>query len=291
MCQGHDHKHEEEIDLVDLLGVIIKRRKFIVWFIVGFTVLTSTIFFLREYRKTTAFLKNSSTISDVFTTKNDTLLASYIFLNKSDKREGYKAFVNLLLFPAAVDAPAFEIQRGNGLAVSYLFTSSDEAKQFSEKFNELVDQLLKLKAYESSMSEDVRAGCVQIYKHRAADSTKAPTAFFSNPKDASNCSIYSYYFGVIQDKLKYVTGSDIVSDYYFSFISSAVKDASLSKVKHIDRENLSTLVSKNTADLNVKKAIKYPVILFIVSVMVAFVMAFVFEFWAKNKKRISGYWR
>jgi hypothetical protein len=291
MCgHDHDHKHEEEIDIVDLLGVIIKRRKFIIWFVVCFTIFASLLVFFRGYKKSIVSLRSGFTASDILTTQNDTILASYIFLNKSDKQEGYQAFVNSLLFPAVVDAPTFEIQRGENFDVNYLFVSPDEAKRFLDRYNEFIDELVKLKTFQNGMSEDVNASCIQLYRGKTVDTGKGMSAFFSNSKDASNCNAYNYYYALIQGKLKYVTGRN-VDDYYFPFVSSAVKDAKVSKLKPANDKEAKDVKIKVKRNFNVKKVAKYSILLFIFSIMVALVMAFVIEFWANNKKRISGYWR
>jgi len=289
MCQGHDHNHEEEIDLVDILGVIIKRRKFIVWFIVCFTILTSILVFLMEYKKSAISLKSNFTARETLTTQNDLVLASYIFLNKSDKQERYHAFLSSLLFPAVVDAPTFEVQKGESLNVDYLFVSSAEAKRFSDRYNEFVDQLVKLKTAQNSMSEGVRASCSQ-FKSTTIDSTNGAKNFFSNSNDAANCNLYYAYFGLIHGRLKYVMGSDI-EGYYFPFICDAIKDAKISKLKPADAEEVNDIKIKAKRNFNMKKVIKHSALFFVFSIVAAFIMAFAFEFWTKNKDRFSGYLR
>jgi len=289
MCQGHDHNHEEEIDLVDLLGVIIKRRRLIVWFIICFTVFTSALIFLKEYKSSAVSLKRSFAASNTLTTQNDTVLASYIFLSKSDKQDGYKTFVSSLLFPAIVDAPTFEIQRSTGLSVNYLFISAGETKRFLDKYNGFVDELLKLNLYKNNMSEEVSASCAQ-FKSTTTDSLNLVKTLFSNSKNIVNCNLYYAYFGLIQGKLKYATGSN-VDDYYYPFISSSVKDAKTSKLKPVADKEFAEIKTEAKRNFNTKKVIKYSAVSFILSVIFSLVIAFVFEFWTNNRKRISGYWR
>jgi len=50
-----------------------------------------------------------------------------------------------LLFPAIIDAPFFEVQRGEMFSVNYLFLSPEDAKKFSVKYDGFVNELLKLK--------------------------------------------------------------------------------------------------------------------------------------------------
>jgi len=196
------------------------------------------------------------------------------------------------LFPTVVDAPTFEIQRVGKLGVNYLFLSSDDAQRFLDKYNGFVDELLKLKAYGNSMSEEVNATCLLLYKGKspAPVTVKGANPFFSTSKDVNNCNAYIYYYSRILGRLKYVTNGSL-DEYYFAFASDAVKDAKASKLKPIDDKEASDIKTKAKKSLNLRKVIKYSIFLFGFSIMVAFILAFVFEFWTKNKDRISGYWR
>lgn len=291
MCgHDHDHKHEQEVDIVDLLGVVIKRRKFIIWFIVCFTVVASMMVLVTEYKRSAVSLKGNFNASDTLTTKNDSILAIYMLLDKSYKEGVYKAFLSSLLFPAVLDAPTFAVSITSGTNVNYFFLSPDEAKRFSDRYNEFVDVLLKLKSYENSMSDEVRANCAHLYRSRTAEFAKASDVFFNNPKDASNCNLYNYYYGTIQSKIRYAINNN-VEDYYFYFVTGMVKDAETSKLKPISAKDVANVKVKAQKDFKVKKVIKYSVLLFVFSILTAFIMAFVIEFWIKNKKRVLGYWR
>jgi len=282
---------EEEIDLVDLLGVIIKRRCFIVWFIIGFTLVTSSLVLFREHKRSAISSVSKFTASDVLTVKDDTILASYIFLNKSDKQEEYKTFLKTLLFPTVIDVPVFEVQRGDKFAVNYLFLSPEDAKNFSSKYNGFIDELLKLKEYRGNMSELATASCDQFYNSRPVGFLKETEAFFDSARDIKNCNGYNYYASLIQAQVRYTTGA-VPDSYYFSFIIDTVKDAEHAKLKSVNNDSESADIGKKAkSTINVKRVIKYSVLLFIFSGMLAFTLAFVLEFWGKNKKRLSTYWR
>ena len=290
MCQDHDHVHEEEIDLIDLLGVIIKRRKFIVWFVVCFTVLTSLLVFFKEYRHSALVSKTKFTASDIMITDNDAVMATYRFLNKADKQDGYKDFVNMLLFPTATDTPAFEIQKGEGSSFGYLFLSSKDAQRFAVKYNSFVDSLVKIKEYGKKMSEGTFASCKQIYGNKLTGSARDLSMMIGSEADVRNCNIFNYYYGLVQGQTRYVTGNSL-EDYFYPFIIDIIKEPSLSKLKLADPKDIKGIESKAKSSFNSKKVIKYTAILFIVSVLLAFALAYVLEFWSKNKVRLSGYWR
>jgi len=288
MCQEHDHHHEDEIDIVDLLGVVIKRRKFITWFVVCFTVLTFMVVLLKEYRNSAVYLEHGLAAGSILTTQNDAVLASYIFLNRSYKQDGYKSFLQSLLFPEVADAPSFETQRLKGLGANYLFLSTEGAKIFLDKYNAFIDEVINLDSYHKSMSEDIRANCTR-FKNTPINSASELKLFLSNSKDATNCNLFYSYFELIQSRLKYTSNS--VDDYYFPFIYATIKDSKVSKLRTVDPSSSTDIKVKMSQIFNFKKVIKYSIMLFILSIIIALASAFVFEFWNKNKTRISGYWR
>lgn len=282
--------NEEEIDLVDLIGVVLKRRKFIILFILIFTVLGSLLVAGREFKRATSIQQMSFKATDIFGAKKDTALATYVFMKKDTDMDKYKEFLGGLLFPGFINVPSFQIEKQENGFVNYLFEDKTSAQDFYSRYNSFVDSVTRMSVYARAMDPVSFGACRQYCSGKIPFGSELGT-LFENKNDIRNCNAYYHYYSLLGGNIKYATGSN-VDDSYYGYILGFLNDNTDSiRLKRSGDIDAKELIVENKKEINTRKIIKYSVLIFIVSIMLAFVLAFVLEFWLKNKTRLKTYWR
>lgn len=276
--------HEEEIDLVDLLGVVIKRRRFVVLFIILFTFITSSIIFLREYSKSGAEEKVYN-FEYALSSEIDLLYLNYMFVKKGDEPEKYKSFLEGFLYPASIDKKNFNVVIKNlNTKVVYVFSDKESMNDFLYRYNLQLSNLKKLHISVLEMSDETISVCQNLISTRSPLG-KDVASLFRTYNDWTNCNIFNYYFSSFQGFVKEAINVNISFATYIPFLSS-IKSLNTSSLKTYDKE----LKKKQESSLNKRKLVKYSILLFILSIMISLVSVFIMEFWDKNKDRLKKYY-
>ena len=281
----------DEIDVVDLIGVLIKRRAFIIWFIVIATGVCSSFFVAREFKR--SFGPERIFASEVAASSSrDSIFTSYSFIKRKFDAEGYKSFLNVLLFPADATPPSFEVQFAPNGGVDYFFNDAQSLVEFSKRYKSFSDNIKKMADTRATMDEDVYASCRQLYLTRSMNIQIKD--LFPGEQDLKACNLFNYYFGIVQGKLlnTLVGTSTTVGEPYLNFI---VDYASSNKEGIALIEGGAQKDSKTTFKFkyhfNKGKVVKYTLLAFILSTMLAAISVYVIEFFKNNRTRIAKYWK
>jgi hypothetical protein len=275
---------KEEIDLIDLLGVFIKRRVFIISFILIFTLIASSLVFLKEYLKTNKE-KNINSSEYVLTNDEDYAFSTYMFVKRNAEKEEYKDFLKQVFYPSNINVPDFDLIINNKLTkVFYIFKDQESMNSFNYKYKNFIFNISKMKINISNMPDDAISICSQLINSRSFSSVDV-SSLFNSPKDWKNCNKFNYYFSNISNLIKKATNEDISFNTYVPFLLSFsnFNDAYLK----INNEDLKL---NNNCSLNKTKLIKYFLMLFVLSIFLSVVIAFLLEFWENNKNRLKKYW-
>lgn len=272
------HKNDE-IDIVEILGVILKWRRSFFITIISITVLTVLTLSIKEH-----YRFNPKYFAEV---KMDVFFATNNFFDKKSDLNKYKKFVTTLLFPASINTPKFEINTNNNSNLYYLFETEEDMNNFISRYNVFSDTLYELLLSRNSLNSLLVENCKMFFTKSSQFSTpKDISFFFDNEGDIKKCKEYNYYVNFIQDRFTYVFSTPIeLGDTYMDFLARFIEGQhDLNKITPIqDSKN------KININFNIKKIIKYTMVAFIVSIFLGVIFTFILEFWFQNKKRITGY--
>jgi hypothetical protein len=296
----------DEIDLVDLLGVVIKHRRFIFWFVVVTTFVGALFLGFREYRKTITvgkMYKLDSAIStdtsedgykleDSLSTDKDTMLVTYMFLKKGVEKGSYSSFLSSVLYPTAIGVPSFEIIN-NLSGATYLFRNETDLKNFMNQYNTFVDILGKASESRQKLSDEAFSKCKQFNLNSANTSAKDLLVWFKSSDDMKYCSLYYYYSSLAQARIAYALDM-AVHDSYMPFLIDFI-GGDAQKIKLVTSTKTKEIKDKikiaPKADFNKKKVLKYSVLVLILTVILSFFLVFVLEFWTNNRSKLDRYWK
>ncbi|MEI6093375.1 MAG: Wzz/FepE/Etk N-terminal domain-containing protein [bacterium] len=286
----------DEIDLVELFGVLIKRRKFMIYFILIATFIGSLLLLFMEYRHSVLVEKNYK-LENSMSANRDAVFASYMFVKKGLEKDHYNKFLSSILFPSTVDAPDFEIVDKKGYVdVIYLFHDEESSKLFMNKYNALVYTMGKLVNYGASLDEKSFSNCRQFNTMSVGNIDKEISMLFKNSEEIKNCNMFNYYYAMIQSKITYALDSTTVTtvpEAYIPFITDFMKsgvEKSLLKTTLKTEENKNDIKITAKSNFSKKKVFKYTFLIFILSGIISIFIVFVFEFLHNNKSRLSKYW-
>jgi len=261
--------HRDEIDLVELLGVILRWRKAIIITVLSITVLTVLALSIKEH-----YRFNPKYFGEV---KQDVLFATNNFYDKKTDLNKYKKFITTVLFPASINTPKFEINVSSGSNLYYLFETENDMNLFTNRYNTFSDTLYGLLVSRNNLSSVLVENCKMLFsKNIQFTGPKDISLFFDDTSDIKKCKEYNHYINVAQDHFTYAFGNTIeIGDTYMDFLSNFM--------------NSSPELNKINISFNIKKVIKYSIVAFMVSIILGIFFAFILEFWSVNKKRIFGY--
>jgi len=305
----HDENHKSNgdvIDIIDLLGVVIKHRRFMAIFVVLFTLLGTGAAIVYKFDSIFVPEEKYDPRYTVVVAK-DPVFASYVFLKRpqgtqdsknalsrsllstANDIEMYKKSIGALLFPSLLDVPEFGVRNIKGFTVNYFFLKAKDSEIFTARYNAFVDTLNKFREYGAKMNESLYSSCRQFYNSRPGQ-TKEISAFFDNLNDVKICNAYNYYMSVINNRLSYAV-EVAPTDVYTFFISDFVNDLEKCKAAPISAVASGDVKIKLKEAQNVKRIIKYAALMFILSGVFSVLFAFVIEFWSNNRKKLSIYWK
>ncbi|MCX6111771.1 MAG: hypothetical protein NTY22_00570 [Proteobacteria bacterium] len=297
-----------ELDLVALLGVIIKRRKFIIYFVMLLTFISILFLCFRERRNAITIEKTYKLENSVSTDK-DAILATYMVLKKGKdneiqgekekekEKQEYKKFLRMILFPSKIDTPDFEIlNKKNQVASTYLFNTEAEAKNFMNRYNSFVNLLGKIGEYKVKLSDEAFSNCRQFDNSiKGTILQRNLFLFFRNPEDIKICNLFNYYYAEVQNKITYAsTDNTTISEASIPFIIDFINgEPEKSKLIPTIRtgEDINEIKIKMKSNFNVRKIIKYSISALVMFGILSIFMVFLMEFWKNNKTRLSKYWR
>ncbi|MFH1222986.1 MAG: hypothetical protein V1647_01415 [Pseudomonadota bacterium] len=302
------HRDEDVIDIIDLIGVVVKRRKFIIKLTLVLTLLAVVLFCAREYLNSRGVERNFSPDNALFV-QRDPLLATYLFFVKPpdnsgvyknfesnsmkpspDLLSGYKKFLGLLLYPSLMDMPDFEVRKLDVLSVDYLFLNAKDQADFTDKYNSFVGLFMKLGNSISKMDESLYSSCKQFFGMTRTDPDKKWSNFFYNAEQVRTCNTYNYYLSLVGNKIAYAVVAP--SEAYIFFICDFVKTPNEVLVKPFDgSKNSKEIKLKSKNSYNIRKIVKYSFLSFVLATMFSVFMAFVADFWKRNKAKLKFYWK
>lgn len=284
---------EDEIDLVELLGVLIKHRKFIIYFVLITTFLGALLLVFKEHRNSLT-VEKSYKLENSMSTNKDAVLSTFLFLKKGLDQENYNKFLGSILFPSKVDAPDFEIIDKRGYVdVIYLFHNEENARLFMTKYNDLVHNIGKLVSYGTKLSEEAFSNCRQFNTIKGNSIDKDMFLFFKNTEDMKYCNLFNYYYTLIQSKITYALDNSTVPEAYIPFIMDFMKDGiedSLLTATLRTEKNKEEIKITAKSNFNKKKVFKYTFLIMVLSGIFSIFIVFVIEFWQNNKNRLNNYW-
>lgn len=284
---------DDEIDLVELLGVLIKHRKFIIYFVIIATFLGALFLFFKEHRNSIT-VEKSYKLENSMSTNKDAVFSTFLFLKKGLDQENYNKFLSSILFPSKVDAPDFEIVNKRGyINVIYLFHDEESSNLFMEKYNALVDNMGKLVSYRTKLSEEAFSNCRQFNSIKGNSIDKDMFLFFKNTEDMKYCNLFNYYYTLIQSKITYALDNSTVPEAYIPFIMDFMKDGvdgSLLTATLRTEKNKEDIKITAKSNFSKKKVIKYTFLIMVLSGLFSVFIVFVIEFWQNNKSRLNNYW-
>ena len=284
---------DDEIDLVELLGVLIKHRKFIIYFVIIATFLGALFLFFKEHRNSIT-VEKSYKLENSMSTNKDAVFSTFLFLKKGLDQENYNKFLSSILFPSKVDAPDFEIVNKRGyINVIYLFHDEESSNLFMEKYNALVDNMGKLVSYRTKLSEEAFSNCRQFNSIKGNSIDKDIFLFFKNTEDMKYCNLFNYYYTLIQSKITYALDNSTVPEAYIPFIMDFMKDGvdgSLLTATLRTEKNKEDIKITAKSNFSKKKVIKYTFLIMVLSGLFSVFIVFVIEFWQNNKSRLNNYW-
>jgi len=281
--------HTDEIDLIDLLGVLIKRRSFIIWFIVLFTFVITSAIIVKEYVRTSGSKKVYTAELAVSVTK-DPVYASYSYFKKTNDLDGYKKALTSVLMPSGTESINFELQLNGSGGVDYFFDKKDELDLFVKRYTSLMDSMNGLYSNYIAMKPETFASCRQLYVSRASNISVKD--LFNTPDELKYCNLFNYYFNIVQGKFIYSIENLKADESYVAFITDYIasnqKDFRLVSSDSLENRDVKLELKHH---FNKKKVVKYSVLVFILSVMLAFTATYIIEFWSNNKTRLRKYWK
>jgi hypothetical protein len=295
------NNNNDEIDLIELLGVLIKWRRVLITFVVLLTVLSSIVIILKEHSRYQRAIK---TVGSHLNMSKGTGVGSFLYVKKSPLNSIYKfllikdsnvtikaeyeTFVSRLLFPVDSEKPVFNtvVSAEDANDISYIFANDNDMYKFRTTYMQTIGLLKKLLSAKEEMSEPQFAQCTY-------NSTK------QNEQKDRACFNYLYIQNVLMDRISYAAGALINMNMVFlDVISTAQSKFNEDSVKIVKKELsapdknkiLAAAVKEETGHgLDRSKIIKYVFIVFILSVFMGVFLAFILEFWVKNRGRISEY--
>ena len=280
---------KDEIDLIDLLGVLIKRRSFIIWFIVLFTFVTTSVIFVKEYIKTSGS-KKIYTSEFAVSVSNDPIYVSYSYLKKNSDLEDYKKTLSSILFPAGSTPVNFEIQVQDDGSIDYFFDSKQDLDSFVKTYSSMMDNISNMYLYNKAMKPEIFASCRQLYVSRASNISVKD--LFNDSEELRFCNLFNYYLNIVQGKFTYSIENLKMDDSFISFITDYMdKNHKDYRLVSNDIQEDRKLKLELKRQFNKKKVLKYTILLFILSVMLSFASAYLIEFWTNNKSRLKKYWK
>ncbi len=268
----------DEIDLVELLGVVLKWRRPIIAIVIAITILAVTGLSINEhYRFSPKYFGE---------VKQDVFFATNNFFNKKTDLNKYKKFITTLLFPASINTPKFEVNVSDGSNLYYLFETEKGKELFMNKYNMFTETMYNLLKSKNNVSGLLAENCKKFFSTTQFGSPKDISLFFDDINDIKKCNEYNYYNSLVQDRFAYASEATIaIGDTYMDFLSDFMDShPELNKINAIQDSRNSININ-----FNVKKVIKYTAVAFIISIILGIFSAFILEFWSVNKKRINGY--
>ena len=282
-------RKNDEIDLIELIGVVLKWRKVVICFVVIATTLVAAGYLIKELRKHLITPKPKY-FAEV---KKDILYSSYTFFSY-DQRFGniktYKEILGPLLFPLEIASVNFDVVNSStdDYTVYYLFGDKKSMNSFVPKYNEMVDLLDKYKKSRDMLSGFLLESCNKFFSTTTFASPKDLKLFFDDTKDIHKCNQYNYYSNLVSEKLSYAFGTAITmaNNSYISFLSDLMKNNS---VELTNIHQIGRTINRHNKPFNIKKFIKIVAIATVLSIFMSVLITFLLEFWSINKKRLKEF--
>lgn len=293
--------YQDEIDLVDLLGVIIKRRKFLFSIFLVLFFISSLLMFIKESN----FVKNENSklletnicleceYKYVISIDNDYLNYIYNVMNvdyatsinspKFAFETSYTDFLNKFLFPESFEKIDFLVKDTDENKY-FFFNDEDLMNNFIKKYENTNKKLMSSSFYKNKMSDYESVVCVD--KMLSKDEFYKPTY---------NCKMFFYNYNLLKSEFSKAVQRNIVPSVFsynnildnatFYKINMLEIEAAIKEIKELNQKN----IDENMLKFNVSKFIKYIIIVFILSFIMSIFMVYIYEFYQTNKDRLKEF--
>jgi hypothetical protein len=294
--------NDNEIDIIELIGVIIKWRKVLIIFVATVTVFAGIVIGFKNYNKYEKAVKEMESElganrnggkAGVVEVRKDPLNYIFKFVFKpNENKTDYDTFVSRLLFPEDMEKPVFDVAgsvKAGGF--KYTFVDNSGAEIFKARYLELISTLKRLVGAKEGMTNAQFAQCLYILSRQTTGNAVYP----------KNCADYIYFQTYISDKISYAINAStpvIITTLFLEVVSkatTALGDNGVISGPEIltsaEKKNLAVFMVGDKGVQNIKKMgiLKPVALVFVLSIFFAVFLAFVLEFWVKNKDRIRKY--
>lgn len=295
--------NSDEIDLVDVLGVLIRRRIFLIFsFIILFLISSALMFYKEKSLVNNGNLKlQNQTVcvrcgyDYVVSIENDVLFYIYNILGID-----YAKSINNPNFVFEIDF--------NNFVQNFIFSDSPVKLDFisstidSKTFVFFKDEILKNNFLEKYKDFTLILNKALIYRNNLKDLMDYECLDKLNNKDlmfrpSSSCSNYFYYYSFFMNKFSFAVRRNYAPSAFV--FNSILQNINLIKINEEDKllvfekikEAKAIEYELNAIKFDISKFIKYLVIMFILSSIISVFTAYIYEFYITNKDRLRAYFK